>query len=371
MDSSIEKFVADARQKGWSDEQTRNALVDNGWSASQVEAALSGLVVPKPPSTPDKREVASQHQASTHARPSITALQAALQHVLLWVFTLTSSIMIGIVSYALFGGESSSSKTLITYVVLELVTFAPFAFLFWRYLRRLRREPELMTGKVWSIITIVLHSVGLIGSVIAFVLVLVLVHDANTMAGLVSSAVIGLMSGVVVLAYVLANFAQKPQLRVRMWYLRFFPVLLFMLIGVLGIMALLQVGPLRADDQTRQNLVTTVRAIHDSSQKHAGAPPRSLSELSGVPSGVTYRTTDTFTYEVCANFQKDHTSSYENNDVVQDDTYVGVWSFQYGRAGENCWKFTNESAKSRTYPGPDPSVPQVCTTQDITRCITN
>ncbi len=365
----IQKFVEEARQKDWSDNRTREALLANGWSATQVDAALSGLTVPKPPAATEllRRDNSMHHSPS---RPTITALEAALQHVLLWVFTLTSSIMIGVVSLALFGNRSNgSSETLLTYVVLELVTFLPFALLFWRYSRRLRREPELMTGKVWSIITIVLHSVGLIGSLVALVLVIILVHGPETTAGLVASGAIGLMNGLVVLAYALANFAKAPQSRLRKGYLQIFPVLLFVLIGVLGIFSLLRVGPLRADDQTRQNLVSTVQKIHNYTQDHKALPIQ-LSQVSGASADVTYKTLNAYTYQVCADFKKKYDPGYSVSTDAMDDSYVDTWGFQYGRAGNNCWKFTDANLKNTPQPGVHVEMPAICTGAQ-TNCVTN
>ena len=371
----IQKFVDDARQKGWEDDRTREALLANGWSAPQVDAALSGLSVPKPPSASEGVAPVHHDNPPHHepGRPSINALQAALQHVLLWVFTLTSSIMIGIVSFALFGNRSDgSSETLLTYVVLELVTFAPFAFLFWRYLLRMGREPELMTGKVWSIITIVLHSIGLIASVIAFILVIILVHDNATLAGLVASGTIGTMNALVVLAYALANFTKAPQSRFRRSYLLAFPYLLFILIGVLGVFAMLRVGPLRADDQTRQNLTTTVQKIHEYAGEHKSLP-NNLSQVSGAPAGVTYKNLGTYTYQVCANFKKKYNPEYTVSTDAQDDSYADKWAFQYGKAGNNCWKFLNADLQKQAQPAATTSTPQICSglAYQSTTCVTD
>lgn len=347
----LKKFVDDARTHGWDDDRIRQTLHANGWQMAQIDAALQGMEVPVAPVAP----VAPQagHHAEHGGRPSITALQAALQHVLLWLFTLTSSIMVGVVSAALFGGGSSSSEVLLTYVVLELVTFAPFAVLYWQYVRRLKRgEPDLMTGKVWSIITIVLHSLGLIGSVVGFVLVIILVHNGGTTAGLVSTGTIGIMDALVVVAYLLANFAKSVHSPLRRRYLQLFPVLLFVLIATLGVLALLRVAPLRHDDQTAQNLVTTVNKIHNYANDN-GQLPGSLHDLSGVPAGVTYTRTNSTQYKVCANFKKDHGfGGYSgSNDYPTDDTYVSKYDFDHSKSGEQCWSFQNTDLQDQASNG--------------------
>lgn len=355
----VQQFVTDARAKGWDDEQTRQALLAAGWEAVQVDAALSGLHVPKPP------VVAGMHHgtpatsagsapalvpASTSAlasasvqhgptRPSIHPLQAALHHVLLWVFTLTSSTMIGIVCAALFAGGIGSSETLLTYLVLELVTFTPFAVLYWLYLKQLKQEPDVTTGKVWSIITVVLHSIGLIGATIAFILVFVLVHNAGTKAGLIASGTIAVMDALVVIAYGLANFAKLPLPRLAKRYVRVFPIALFVLIAILGVISLFRLAPLRADDQTKQNLSTTVQKVHQYAQDHHKLPA-SLGDVSGVPGDVSYERTSAITYQVCATFRTG-SDYYDTTTSVLDDSYSERYVFSGTNAGRNCWKFKN------------------------------
>lgn len=350
MSAELQEFINKARKKQLGDDAIKDKLLAAGWQESAVAAALSSsgsdeLAVPLPPDL-----TAPHPDGHTGARPSITALQAALQHVLLWVFTLTTSVMVGVVSAVLFGkGSSGSSEALLTYVVLEAVTFAPFAFLYWRYVRELKRQPSLMTGRVWSIITIVLHSIGLIGAVVGFILVLILVHDGETMPGVVATSVIGVMNALVVSAYALANFVKSPGGSLRLWYLRLFPLLLFTLVAVLGVFALVRVGPLRADDQTKQNLVTTITKIHEYAVDNTKLP-EGLGVVPGVPAGVTYERLSTSGYRLCGEFKVSHkgmyASSYQNSE--QDDSYPSRYLFDGTGSGNQCWKFYNSDLRYNT-----------------------
>jgi hypothetical protein len=348
---AIKKFITEARSHEWDDAKIKEALQESGWKTTQIEAGLLGMDVPLAPTAAASVpaiEPSTKHadEHGTAGRPSITALQAALHHVLLWVFTLTSTIMIGVVAAALFGGDSSSSETLLTYLVLELVTFTPFALLYWRYLRRLKQEPELMTGKVWSIITVVLHSLGLIASIVGFILVIILVHNGATTPGLVSTATIGVMDGLVVAAYVWANFAKNPHAYLRKRFLQFFPVMLFVLIAALGVVALTRVGSLRADDQTKQDLVSTVAKIHNYANDNKRLPD-TLGQVADVPHGVSYHRQSDSTYEVCATFKKQHSLGYSSNhdDYPADDSYVDTYTFGNAEAGNDCWSFENATVR--------------------------
>ena len=345
----IDTFIDNARAKGWDDGKIKETLAASGWTQPQIDAGMSGLVVPAPPTVAPSNAVAQGKpgQEHTQGRPSISALQAALQHVLLWLFTGTTTVMMSVVAFALFARGEGSSEALLTYVVLEIVTFTPFAFLYWRYLQQQRNQPDLMTGKVWSIITIVLHSVGLVGAAIGLILVIVLVHDTYTTAGVISSLLVGAMDGMVVVAYVAANFAKNTGSRLRKRYLQLFPVGLFILIATLGIAALIKVGPLRADDQTMHNLSTAVDNIHTYAQTHRELPD-SLSQLSSAPAGVTYTKTASDSFKVCASFKAGHGTNDPGYTASNDDSYVDSSWFNEGSSGYRCWNFTDSDVSTYT-----------------------
>lgn len=334
-------FVAEARQKGMSDDEIMHLLVANGWSEVQARAKVSGLTVPPPPPINGSVAMPAANQMPTHGkRPSIGALEAALQHVLLWLFTGTSSVMIGIVSAALFTDQGGSSTTLLTYVVVEAVTFVPFLALFVYYLRQQRRQPELTTGKVWSIITIVLHSIGTVGSLIGFVLVILLVHDNSSSAELAASAAIFVLDVLVVAAYSLANFVKVRSQALRHLLLMIFPAALFVVVAVFGVIALVRVGPLKADDQTSQNLVTVTKQVHKYAQTN-DALPATYDTIGTLPNGVSYQKLSSYTYKLCASFRH-AADGYTNYGDTIDDSYASAYDFTPSGSGKNCFTVTDQ-----------------------------
>lgn len=339
----VSQFITEARNKGLNDSQIKQLLLTNGWTEAQAQTVLLGLSVPAAPipgqGTSEGRHASSAQQSKKEEK-SISALEAALQHVLLWVFTFTSSIMIGVVSFVLFGSDSNSSEALLTYLVVELVTFIPFLILFGQYLRQFRKQPDLKTGKVWSIITIVLHSLGLIGALTTFILVIVLVHDGDSSAVLASSAAIAVMNALVVGAYVAANFV-KPSYRWRTRLLPFFPIALFILIAFFGVLALTRVGPLKADDETRQRLVDTTNAIKDETKDNK-ALPESILGIDADTEGISYKKLSSSTYRLCANFNKDTDSYSYGDDGPTSDDYISKYDFEGTDNGNQC--FTLESS---------------------------
>jgi hypothetical protein len=346
----VQQFIADARAKGMDDAHIRELLLGNGWVAGQIDAALGGLNVPPPPAAVAPAPApslgvapASPTPATPAGRPSISALEAALQHVLLWLFTATSSVMIGIVSATLFGSGDGSSESLLTYVVMETVTFLPFLGLFYYYLRQQKKQPDLTTGRVWSIITIVLHSIGALGAIIALILILVLVRDGDTAAGLAASTAIAVMNILVVAAYVLANFTKTHNTRFHRRALVAFPIALAVLVASFGVLALVRVGPLRADDQTRQNLVSSAESVR-SYTKSNDRLPATAAQVPKLAEGVSYKKLTSSTYELCATFNNDR-KGYGDK-TISDDSYISKYEFENNEAGENCWTFKSYSVQN-------------------------
>lgn len=347
MNQEVEQFLKQARENGLSNDQILQLLTDQGWPEAQARAAVFGLHVPSPQNgTPQAPEPPAQitrptHESSHHGskRRSIGALEAALQHVLLWVFTGASTIMIGIVSYALFmSGASPSSATLLAFLVVELVTFIPFAVLFVYYLRSFRQYPDLTTGKVWSILTIVFHAIGLMSAIIGLILVLVLVRDDASKPSIIYSSAMIAVNSAVLAAYVTANFV-RPQLTWRKYALNAFPIALFLIIAVFGLVALTRVGPLKADDATRQQLVDVVNDVK-AYVKENDRLPNSLDDIDTDADGITYNknSKSTYKYDLCASFKVDTSESDYYGDDYITDSYVTADYFKGVDSGEQCFE---------------------------------
>jgi hypothetical protein len=100
----------------------------------------------------------------------------------------------------------------------------------------------------------------------------------------------------------------------------------------------MRVGPLKADDQTSQNLVTATKNIHNYAQDH-GKLPATADQISNLPDGVSYQKTSNGTYKLCADFRQSRTT-YTGNGTIYDD-YTGTYDFTPSKAGQNCWTVTN------------------------------
>jgi hypothetical protein len=258
--------------------------------------------------------------------------------------------MIGIVSAALFGANDPTSTTLQTYLVIEALTFIPYALLFGHFIRNFQKQPDLKTGRVWSIMTIVIHSLGLIGGLITFILAIVLVSDHDTkIAMLVASAAIACMAGLVTATYVAANFAKNTHASWRKLLVTYSPIVLLIIIGFFGIYALMKLGPIKSNDTTRQHLIDATKAVRDYT-RNTGALPTSLSQTDKSLPDVSYQKRTNTRYELCADFKitRSHDYDYASNYPLTD-SYVSDYDFINKKTGKNCFNIDSDYLVNRPY----------------------
>ncbi|MDX2776568.1 hypothetical protein PV379_04350 [Streptomyces caniscabiei] len=328
----LETFVKDARDKGLDDDTIRKALLTEGWDPSLVTAALTGVAVPKPAT---EQAAHNAHQK----RPSLSPLMAAIHHILLWFFTGSSAITITGVVASLFG-SSVSSEALAAMIAVTIVTFIPYAILFVLYLVKTRKTPDLIPGKVWSIITICLHSVA---SMAAAITLVVNAITGESMTVIISAALILLLDLIVVKTYLFAAFSSAKLHRVRTIVLYSFIPALVILFGILFSMSAFKLGPAKHDEEARKQLATSVRNIVEYTHTNNKLPAVGAVTLE---QGVTYNKSSDTTYEVCASFQTTNREQsdyyYSSPSYDQTDSYVSDSSFDNDKTGYQCFTFKSD-----------------------------
>jgi hypothetical protein len=336
--ADIKTFITEARTKGLSDEQIRQALTAQGWDASVVEVGLNGLEVPV---ADNASESVSKQVPSPDQRPSLHPLMAALHHVLLWFFTASSTVTIASVVASL-AGVTISPTALSTMIAITVITFTPYAIFFILYLVQSRRKPGLIPGKVWSIITICLHSIG--AMIAAITLVVSLINSGEWTVMLSALLILGL-DLLVVLAYSFAAFTpMKLALPRKIVTLSYLP-LLFILFGILFIMSVLQLGPARHDEQVRKDLTATAQKVVTYARDKNELPKNGSDVIVGKDIRYTYKTKTT--YELCGTFEVSSKKSspyttYGSSRQISDD-YVYETEFEATTPGEQCFTLTSSS----------------------------
>lgn len=303
-----------------------------GWTKEDAIKAVRLHALPDAPPAP-------QHGAlprvSDKAKGGLSALSQAMQHILLWFFSISTTIMLSIVSSALFGSEASSD-ILSVYVAIAIVTFTPFAFVYVDYLKRYRKNRAVVTGKVWSIITIAVHSLAAIVSGVVLIANLIL---GPTTVVIVPSITIIAINLIIVATYYQATFGKTSSAFRKICVYALLP-LLFTIVSIFGLYSLSKLGPIRADEKLRGRMVQTVDAIREF-RGNNNQLPASISSLKNVDtSGVTYKKITDTTYDVCGSFKTKYPYSYNPLGAVYDES-VSEYNFRSNKKGEVCTRFSS------------------------------
>jgi hypothetical protein len=285
---------------------------------------------------------------------------------LLWFFTISTSITLGVLVATLFGYQSSGT-VIASFLATSLVTVLAYGAFYAHYLYRLRAEPALTTGRVWSIITIVLHSVVVLGALITFIATLI---NAEEMKGplLTGAAAIAGLDLLVVAAYVAATFL-SPLHRLRKMILLAYPVLVVLLVGGFAAAGLAKLGPIQADENVRHDLVKAAKAVKSATEKNNDTLPQNAEKLD-LPAGITYKRTGKVTYELCASFKSSSKNPYEDtysDNYVPDDGYVSDYDFTRHKAGETCFKIKSRVAEDASFNEPARTEPAPMNDDDMRR----
>jgi hypothetical protein len=345
--AELDSYIAEAREKGLSDEKIKKNLTDEGWDKSSIEAGLHGLSVPKPPS-------GSHSKAGGQNITSTGPLQSALHHVLLWFFLGSSIISIAAVTASLFGAQVSTTA-LASLIAVTIVTFVPYAVFFVLYLLKVKHNPKTIPGKIWTIITLCFASVGAMSSAITLVVSLVTEADAYVVVGSLLSFT---LVAITLVVYGFATFSPKKFHKIRKVILIAALPAFAIMMGTLFVMSLLQLGPAKHDETLRNELVNTTRAIKISVSKTGVLPSPADAKSLVTDSAISYTLKSSSTYELCATFQ---TSSDVNNPYtiyandsslkpVYDD-YIYESNFN-AQSGPQCFVIESYQLSSPDYQKP-------------------
>ncbi len=348
----LRAFINQARENGLNNEQIKEALLAKGWDKNIIEVELHDISVPTPPpptTASNQPKTPSSLKPAADRGPSTSPLSSALHHVLLWFFAAASSIAIGGVVATLFG-EEISSRALAAMIAVTVITIVPYAVLFTSYLRQLKKYLDLVPGRVWSIITICIHSIGALVSAITAVITAIVGDSSSVLTGAILILILNLL---IVATYYFATFGTaRPGLRKNI--LKLYLPAVIILLGSLFVLSIFKLGPVRSDEALRHDLAATVHNIRDYTTDNSRLPEAPASDLI-ENSAITYRIKSSNTYELCANFSVDRSgdedlSYYESGrGYTLYDNSVSEYSFSYSdNAG--CFLVQAEHLRSRSSP---------------------
>ena len=325
------EFVQQAKDRRIDADTIRRSLARRGWSDEEIDDALLGeLTVPLAP---------GKNASTTTERPlaghSTSPLFSALHHVLLWFF-------VGAASFAIVSAVSSlffeyvSEEALALFIAVSLITFVPYAVVFFLYLKAKRKDPPLAPGRVWSIITICLASIGLMASAITAVVSLIIGSEP---AIIVSALCLMLVYGCVIVMYSAAAFLLGTRLKLRAVLLVAPLGLITLLLVGIFVPSLLQLGPAKNDDKLREELVQTVQNIREITEREQALPQNADAQLANP--AITYKKLSLSTYEHCAPFGLKASDDTYRTQGPLNDSNVSEYEFQ-GTVTDKC--FTIETS---------------------------
>jgi hypothetical protein len=280
-------------------------------------------------------------------RPSLGPLIAALHHILLWFFTISSSLAIAAAVSNIYG-YATTAASIASFLAVVVITLAVYLVFYVPYLKHTLKPPYQTANRPWSIITICLHGVAGMGSAIG--LLVLLINDGD-ITWITTWALILFMSIVVISTYAAATF-MNPVSRTRKWILlTAMPSLALLLIVLFG-WSIAGFGNLKHDEQTRKNLVQTVSNIRGYTEASGSLPANASSLL--ADSSFKYTKKTYITYQLCADFKRSSLSNnktgYPSNSATINDDYVHESDFSVEKAGNKCFDVRTYSNTSTTLP---------------------
>lgn len=326
----IREFIAKAHERNIDNETIRRSLLRHGWSEAAIDAAILGDL-----EVPTSTEAPAAKSSPGKQSPSSGPLASALHHVLLWFFVGSAALAITSAISSLFY-ETVSEDALASFIAVSVITFIPFWIAFLAYLRQRRHEPRLVPGRIWSIITICIGSIGVMSA--AIVGVVTLITDGQVATAVSAGALLVLFT-CVVLVYATALSITTKKARIQKLLLHIpIMVIALLLVGIF-VPSLLQLGPVRNDESLREDLIESVEAIRIATENENKLPD-DASEYLANPA-INYRKLSETRYELCAPFAITKTQERPRNSSI-DDAYVSNYDFM-GDKDNNC--FTLQSSQ--------------------------
>lgn len=387
----LKTFVETCREQGIGDNKIVNMAVSlDKWDKNLIEAFVvndgNDVGIDNNESTvnntvPQKERVKSD-SVGNKSRPQLSAIMMVIHHISLWVFLLTAvPLMIGLIllissKNSDFFYNSGSFETLISFIVVLCVTGGLYGSLFFYYFKKLKYNPELQTGRIFSLINIAFSLITVIGSTITLIVTMVnyllLGRDKSTVdyfAGVSASAEnnfptstvlvtlsLIILYGSVFITYFASDFMKPttvdkngeqviaPKRKVIMLTST---LTSFVLLAILLITSFAFMPSAIKDSKTVDSVSSAMRAIHDNVNEKGEL--LSLEEFNRLPGSenLTYKIVNDFEYDICAEFENDTSNnrySYGYDDRIDDSS---IYRTQQHEKGNHCFEFYNYELKTK------------------------
>ena len=368
----LKNFFDTCAQEGISNKQAaKMAFSLNKWDNDLIKSFVDNdESVPTP--TYDKKMEVGKEKNKTN-REQLPPLLMVIHHISLWFYIISivsvTISLIGLISYSNNYGDSSSFvMAIVSLVIVLFVTGGIYYTSLFFYYRKLKNNPSLQTGRVFSLINIAYSLITIVGSIVTVLIVIAryfieknyspddlynasVIYDPDINFDLeifsIAVSLIVIYSGVF-LTYYATDFMKPYSIIQEDGTEKINPkrtiIIISSIIATLTLLmiiittAFFSLDSYAKDEKTIAKITNTIETINEKVEETGTLP--NTTEIQSIinDSTITYNAIGSYTYNICANFETDTYKSYyyydKEDESIQSDSLYNLTSHN---KGEHCY----------------------------------
>lgn len=367
-------------------DNTDKELEESATSDSKPLKEKSGVVNPESAESAQNANIAVDTGVKELPSETISPISMVMHHIVLWFFLFSVFPLVIMVFNKIFYNSNSdilydiSITPMVLFIVVVVLLGGLYGALFSLYIKKLKKEPYLRTGKIFSLIVMAVSLITVIASLITIV-VSNIVHfmyvadnfyshdNSYPFAVVLSSLSFIIIYGCIFMAYYATDFMSvytknnsssgannESSVDIvsakRIAIAKTAIISLFAYLGILVIAAFFAMPGLNNDAKLVKDIENYASAVHDFAEANSRLPLGSEVYTLGATvnnDDIVYRALNNYQYELCAEFRNVNypeimTLEYK---IGQDDRYTYIYE-KPERAHDlngdfGCYRFYNEN----------------------------
>ena len=320
---------------------------------------------------------------------TISPVSMVMHHIVLWFFLFSVFPLVIMVFNKIFYGSNSeifydsSITPIVSFIVVVTLLGGLYGTLFFLYAKKLKKEPYLRTGKIFSLIVMAISLIVVISSLITIV-VSNIVHFMDVADDFYNSSneypanvVLSSLSFIIIYGCIFSAYYATDFMTVyvenntddsasnekfvntkRIVIAKTTIISLFTYLGILVIAALFALPGLNSDAKLVKDVKNYATAVHNFTEINSRLPLDSEVHTLGTPvssADIVYRTLNNYQYELCAEFRNVNYSEIMTLEykIGQSDTYPYIYENPekaHDLPGFGCYRFYNENLQEADSP---------------------
>lgn len=369
----LKDFFDTCKQEGISDKQAEKmAVALNKWDNDLIKAFVSNDENNSAITYNEKEK--SKNEKVKNNREQLPALLMVIHHISLWFYIISivsvTISLIGLISYNNSYGDSSSFVIAIVSLIIVLcVTGGIYYSSLFFYCKKLKKNPELQTGRIFSLINIAYSLITIVGSVVAVLIVIAryfieknyttddlynssVVYDSkitfDTEIFFIAISLIVIYSGVF-LTYYATDFMKPYSIIEEDGTEKTNPkrivIIISSIVATLTLLttiittAIFSLDSYAEDEKTVIKVTNIIETINEKVEETSTLPDSNEIQSIINDSTITYNPIDSYTYNICANFKTNTLRSYYYYYGNEDDTIESnrLYDLDSHNEGQHCY----------------------------------